>query len=1054
MQSNIRFRRRPQFESLEPRIVFSADPIFSGLPFQQELDSAESSAQYSRLDTHHTTGVDHVYQNYGFTGSGQTVVVIDSGIAWDHAALGSGFGSGHRVVGGWDFAENDANPYDDGSAGYHGTHVAGIIASNTPEHRGVAPDVDLIGLRVFTDDGVGDLDWVEKALQWVHDHKNDFANPITTVNLSLGVDWNQNSIPEWAILEDEFAQLQADHIFVSVAAGNGFENHANPGLAYPASSHYVVPVASHGNDGLLSDFSQRNERVLVAPGESIRSAVPDHLFGNSQNSNQTLSASGTSMAAPYVAGASVILREAMEFAGIENINQSLLYEHLRETANQFFDATSSQVYHRIDLASAIDALIKDVHGSDVATATELGDLENRSRVSGTIGQISDVDAFIFSPKVSGKLTVALEGTHDLVPDLRIDGNPLTLKEGLFEVHVKAGQQYALSLTTHQGIGHYQMDLEVTPNQPAIDLGVIQQHRRVAGALHGEAWYQLQNNQTGIMTSIASGAPIEIEIYDQSMRLLAAAHSQGLTTRLDAMVQSGQTYFIRAVGDANQFELSLTNSISIAGKHVTINGTQANDSLQITHLRNHQIEISINQTEYQFDQQMIDRLSILGMNGNDSLRFDLQSHGNQIFVEAGQAHITNSALKINATDFQNIVISGDTTDRIVFLDSMGSDQYWGSASQNSMTGTHYHHRSTGIVDVMAVSRSGQDSASIWGSQEFDHFVATENHLKHNFPTGKQIAIGFSQLEIHGGGDQNTLVLHGGEGTDAFHATENKSSMSWAESEVAAFGMSLTIMVANDGEDRVTLQGGNEDERVFSNDTTTIIESSSYKNVALNSGNLVVHAGLGFDQARIQDTTDNDFLKANDHHIELIANQTQREFYGFDSATIVAQNGGSDSAVFEGSHGRDTFFAQGNSTYAWNTHYHVGIIGFEQLQVHGRGGQDAATFHGDSGNNEFHISRNQTTLNGEGYSLGLTGFESQRLNGKGGQNSVILRGFAEGDQISASGSELTALLNDQTIRAESFIWMEAYTDDERPASKEIEAVDFWYALHGLWEDRDSR
>ena len=50
---------------------------------------------------------------YGFDGSGQTVAVIDTGIAYDHAAFGGGFGEGSQVVGGYDFAENDANPYDD-----------------------------------------------------------------------------------------------------------------------------------------------------------------------------------------------------------------------------------------------------------------------------------------------------------------------------------------------------------------------------------------------------------------------------------------------------------------------------------------------------------------------------------------------------------------------------------------------------------------------------------------------------------------------------------------------------------------------------------------------------------------------------------------------------------------------------------------------------------------------------------------------------------------------------------------------------------------------------
>ena len=347
----------------------SAQAVGSLLP-ELEIASPAMTQQVVSLEDAGTRASDLAAQ-YGFDGTGQTVAVIDSGIAFDHLALGGGFGEDYRVVGGYDFAENDDNPFDDGPAGFHGTHVAGIIGSSDSEYSGVAPGVDLVGLRVFDDAGRGELEWVEQALQWVHDNKDSFENPITTVNLSIGANWNADTVPDFAILEDEFAQLEADGLFISVAAGNGFLNFGETGLSYPAVSEHVVPVASHDAEGNLSDFSQRDSRVLVAPGENLRSTVPDHLFVGGRT-DQFLASSGTSQAAPYVAGASAILRQANEFVGTENINQELLYQQFLDTADQIFDSVTGQYFDRLNLEAALESVVNDRHSDSIETATDIG----------------------------------------------------------------------------------------------------------------------------------------------------------------------------------------------------------------------------------------------------------------------------------------------------------------------------------------------------------------------------------------------------------------------------------------------------------------------------------------------------------------------------------------------------------------------------------------------------------------------------------------------------------------------------------------------------------
>lgn len=339
------------------------------------------------------TGLSQVQTKYGLSGVGQTVVVIDTGVAFDHAALGGAFGPSHRVVGGWDFAEDEVDPYDDGPAGSHGTHVAGIVgaADNEPD-TGVVPGVDLVSLRVFNDSGDGSFERIKDALHWVHVNRDTFENPITAVNLSLGASWNSDVPPPWATLEPELAQLEADGLFISVAAGNEFAEESVPGLGYPAASPHVVPVMSFDDDGQLSYFSQRHSRAIAAPGRKIVSTIPDYAGNNNGISDDYVQRSGTNMAAPFIAGASVLIREAMEMVGYTNITQQTLYEHMMVTADSIYDSTTDQQYYRINLLSAIESLLGlsgDFNGDGVVSAADFSVW--RDTLGSTVDMRADAD---------------------------------------------------------------------------------------------------------------------------------------------------------------------------------------------------------------------------------------------------------------------------------------------------------------------------------------------------------------------------------------------------------------------------------------------------------------------------------------------------------------------------------------------------------------------------------------------------------------------------------------------------------------------------------------
>lgn len=512
--------RQSRFESFEERLALSAQPVadfYLTSQVEQRIEmhleqleqhieelqdleddlTGEITHHAGQLeqhlgDVHNTTGVNYVYNTYGFTGAGQTVAVIDSGIAWDHVALGGGLGPSYRVVGGWDFAENDADPYDDGPSGFHGTHVAGIIGSDNSTYRGVAPEADLVALRVFDDNGAGYFSWVESALQWVHDHRNDFANPITTVNLSLGTAWNSDSIPNWTTIEDELSQLEQDGIFIAVSAGNSFADYNTPGLSYPAASPYVVPVASVTNAGSFSNFSQRNDRVIAAPGSSITSTVPDYVFGSDGNPNDFGTASGTSMASPYVAGASVLVRQAMEFVGIQNITQDTIYDHIRNTADIFYDAATSANYHRLNVQAALDALMPaDDYGSSLNDAFSLGTLSGSSTLGGLIGTVTDEDVFTFTARDTGTISFTVYTSFDLALDAQLLNGTAHFDNNILTFDVTAGESYTISFGTDNGIGYYDAAVELLPSATLVK---TIEHNGLTYSLDSNGWLSVNGVQ--------------------------------------------------------------------------------------------------------------------------------------------------------------------------------------------------------------------------------------------------------------------------------------------------------------------------------------------------------------------------------------------------------------------------------------------------------------------------------------------------------------------------------------------------------------------------------
>ena len=159
------------------------------------------------------------------------------------------------------------------------------------------------------------------------------------------------------------------------------------------------------DNGTLANYSQRDVRAIAAPGSSIRSTVPDYQGDHNQIDDDYLEYSGTNSASPYIAGASVLIRQAMEFVGYTAVTQETIYDHMMATATSFFDTATSQTYKRLNLEAAIDALMPvDDYGSTLATAFNLGTLTTTASQSGVISTLDDIDYFKFTAGSNGTVT--------------------------------------------------------------------------------------------------------------------------------------------------------------------------------------------------------------------------------------------------------------------------------------------------------------------------------------------------------------------------------------------------------------------------------------------------------------------------------------------------------------------------------------------------------------------------------------------------------------------------------------------------------------------------
>jgi serine protease AprX len=321
-----------------------------------------------------TTNVQPVW-DMGLQGQGIAVAVIDSGIS-------PSLDFGDRLVAQVSF-NADAESLNDSNG--HGTHIAGIIGGNGANsnglYTGIAPQVNLIGLKVSDESGMAYESDTVAAMQWVLENKDVYNIRVVNISLNSTVEQSYHTSP--FDLASEL--LWFNGVVVVASAGNGsLDGNFYTINASPANDPYIITVGASTEadtddpaDDNIALFSAHGTTVngfvkpdIIAPGYNIVSVLSadsswDTAFPDRVEGSDYFRLSGTSMAAPIVSGAAALLLQDEP-----NLTPDQVKYRLMNAANKivpiWLDAIMDKtVYPYLDVYTAVNSPTTESANEDV-----------------------------------------------------------------------------------------------------------------------------------------------------------------------------------------------------------------------------------------------------------------------------------------------------------------------------------------------------------------------------------------------------------------------------------------------------------------------------------------------------------------------------------------------------------------------------------------------------------------------------------------------------------------------------------------------------------------